>query len=523
MAPDKGPMTEDTGPRVFLVGAGPGDPGLLTVRAAELLAKADLVLYDQLVPKRLLDFANPAAETICVRDLPGTHPDKYPHIHEMLIRYGKAGKTVVRLKGGDPLVFGRGGEEAEALRDAGVGYEIVPGVTAALAAAAYLDIPLTHRRFASAVALVTGHELPNKPGNRIDWEAVAAFPGTLAIYMGIARLPLIVGELLKYGKLPDTPAGIVERASTGDMRTVFAPLGELETARRNAGLEAPGLILVGTAVDQRADRSWFEQRPLFGHRVLVTRPAHQAGPMMRRLELLGAVPYLLPTVEIREPADPGPLDAALDRLRDGGFDWLAFTSANGVHALIRRLKARGRDLRDLGRVKFAAIGPKTADALREYHLNPDVVPTEFIAESLVAALTDRVRGQRVLLARANRGREVLREELAKIADVEQVVVYDQADAIDPSSDALAALRRGEIGFVTFTSSNVARSLLKAFDATTRDRVQRGEIKLVAISPETGKAVRELGYPVAAEAEVYTADGLIDAVVRLATVPSSQFQ
>ena len=212
------PMSDPSEPRVFLVGAGPGDPGLLTLRAAELLARADLVLYDQLVPRRLLDLANPAAERVCVRDLPGQHPDKYPHIHALLIEAARAGKTVVRLKGGDPLVFGRGGEEAETLRAAGVAYEIVPGVTAALAAAAYLDIPLTHRQHASAVALVTGHELPNKPGNRLDWEALAAFPGTLAIYMGIARLPLIVAELLKHGKDPDTPAAIVERASTGDMR-----------------------------------------------------------------------------------------------------------------------------------------------------------------------------------------------------------------------------------------------------------------------------------------------------------------
>src|ERR671931_2064713 len=259
-------MTEPSEPRVFLVGAGPGDPGLLTVRAAELLARADLVLYDQLVPRRVLDLANPAAEKVCVRDLPGHHPDKYPHIHELLIEHGRAGKTVVRLKGGDPLVFGRGGEEAEALRGAGVGYEVVPGVTAALAAAAYLEIPLTHRHHASAVALVTGHELPNKPGNRLDWKALAAFPGTLAIYMGVARLPVIVAELLKHGKHPDTPAGIVERASVGEQRSVFATLATLEEARRNAGLEAPGLILIGDAVAQRAAKPWFENRPLFGQR-----------------------------------------------------------------------------------------------------------------------------------------------------------------------------------------------------------------------------------------------------------------
>ena len=501
--------------RVFLIGAGPGNPGLLTLRAAEVLAKADLILYDQLVPPRLLDLANPAAETLCVRDLPGNHPDKYPHIHARLIESARAGKIVVRLKGGDPLIFGRGGEEAEALREAGVPYEVVPGVTAALAAAAFLDLPLTHRNYASAVAFVTGHELPTKPGNKLNWQVLAAFPGTLAIYMGIARLPLIVAELLKYGKDPATPSVIVERASTGDMRTVTAPLAELDLARRNAGLESPGLILIGDAVAHRPESSWFQQRPLFGHRVLVTRPRHQAEPMMHRLEELGAVAYRLPTMEIRD-ADPGPVDAMLAEVRAGAWDWLAFASANGVNAVVRRALAVG-DLRVFGRVKFAAIGPKTADALRAFHLKADVVPAAtFNSEGLIESLRPHVQGQRVLLARANRGRDVLPVELAKFARVKQVTVYEQVDAVDTSSGVFDALRRGEIGFVTLTSSNVARGILAAFDQTTRDRVYRGEIRLVAISPETAIAVREVGFPVAGVAEVFTADGVIAEVCRLAT-------
>ncbi len=507
-------MDPSTEPRVFLVGAGPGDPGLLTLRAAEVLARADLVLYDQLVPRRMLDFARPTAEVVCVRDLPGQHPDKYPHIYNRMIEAATAGKVVVRLKGGDPLIFGRGGEEAECLRGAGIPYEIVPGVTAALATAAYLDIPLTHRMHASAVALVTGHELPNKPGNRLQWDAIAKFPGTLAIYMGIARLPILISELLRYGKPPDTPAAIIERASTGDMRTVYAPLKDLESARRHAGIESPGLILIGDAVTNRPEQSWFEKRPLFGQRVLVTRPRHQAGGMLRKIELLGGVPYLLPTVEIRDPVDTSALDAALGKLRDGGWDWVVFTSTNGVHAVVRRLKALGRDLRAFGRVKLAAIGPKTADALREYHLEPDVVPTAFWSEGLVEALAKEVAGKRVLLARANRGRELLREELSKIAAVEQVVAYEQVDAIDPNAEAFNPLRRGEIGYVTLTSSNVARAFLSACDETIRGRINRGEVKLVAISPETGKAVRDLGYAVAAEATEFTADGVIAAVVKL---------
>ena len=509
------PTRHPSEPLVFLVGAGPGDPGLLTVRAAEVLARADLVLYDQLVPERLLDTARPAAEKICVRDLPGHHPEKYPHIYLRLIDAARAGKTVVRLKGGDPLIFGRGGEEADALRAAGVAYEIVPGVTAALAAGAHLEVPLTHRHHASAVALVTGHELPNKPGNKLDWEALAKFPGTLAVYMGIARLPVLITELLRYGKSPDTPAGVVERASTGEQRSTFARLADLDTARRAAGLEAPGLVLIGEAVGHRADRPWSEARPLFGRRVLVTRPAHQAADMTRKLELLGAVVWRWPVVGVRPPADSGPLDAALRRLAAGDFDWLVFTSANGVEAVLNRLPALGFDLRALGRVKLAAIGPKTADSLAGYRLTADVVPSEvFSSEGLVESLLPQVAGRRVLLARADRGRELLRDELATVAAVEQVVAYEQVDARPPPAGVLDALRRGEIGFVTLSSSNIARGLVRAFDDTIKGRVTRGEVRLVAISPETGRAVRELGLPVAAEATTFTADGLIDAVVTL---------
>ncbi len=508
-------MSETHEPRVFLVGAGPGAPGLLTLRAAELLASADLVIYDQLVPRRLLDFANPKAETICVRELPGNHPDKYPYIHTMLIENARAGKRVVRLKGGDPLIFGRGGEEAETLRAAGIAYEIVPGITAALAAAAFLDLPLTHRNYSSAVALVTGHELPMKPGNRLDWKALAAFPGTLAIYMGIARLPLLVEQLLKYGRDPDSPAAIVERVSTGDMRTVAATLGTLDDARRHAGLESPGLILIGEAVGRRVEKSWFQQRPLFGQRVLVTRPRHQADAMIRRLEELGAVPFLLPTIEIREPEDPAAIDAALAQIRAGEWDWLVFSSANGVHSLLKHLLATGRDLRDFAVVKFATVGPKTAAALREYHLQPDMVPpAKFSAEQLAEQLAPHVRGKRVLLARGKQGRQVLAEQLAAIATVGEVVVYEQADAVEGQHEVFDALRRGEIRYVTLTSPNIARAIAKQFDDTIRGRVERGEIRLVAISPLTAAAVAEFGPTPAAVATEATTEGVIAELIRL---------
>jgi uroporphyrinogen III methyltransferase/synthase len=501
-----------TGGTVYLVGAGPGNPGLLTRRAAELLARADLVLYDQLVPVRLLDFAAPSAERICVRELPGKHPDKYPAIYDVMIARARAGETVVRLKGGDPLVFGRGGEEAEALREAGVPYEIVPGVTAALAAAAFLDLPLTHRKHASAVAFVTGHELPNKPGQMLDWAALAKFPGTLAVYMGVSRLPLLVAELIKYGRSPAEPSCLVERASTGEMRSVSAPLGELDTARRQAGLEAPGLILVGPTVGLRHEPSWYERKPLFGVRVLVTRPRHQAHEFMALLEDAGAVPLLLPGIAIREPADATAIDAAIGDMADGQYDWIAFTSANGVHALTRRLTATGRDVRVLGRVKIASVGAKTTVALRSVNLVPDLEPPSYSATALAEALAVAAKGQRILQPRANVGKDTLKRRLAGIARVDDVTAYDQVEAVDPNHDAFAALNRGEVQVMTLTSANIAKAVLGACDAVARGRIARGDVKLVTLGPDVASTVRDLGFPVAGVAAPSTDDGLLAAVV-----------
>jgi uroporphyrinogen III methyltransferase/synthase len=501
-------------PTVYLVGAGPGDPGLVTVRAVECLAQADLVVYDKLVSPRLLEYAPPQAERVCVTDLAACHVERYLPVQQALIQGARAGRRVVRLKGGDPFVFGRGGEEAEALRQAGVPFEVVPGVTAALGAAAYAGIPLTHRQYASAVAFVTGHEDPTKPDTALDWTALARFPGTLVFYMGMARLARIVAALLSHGKDASTPAAVVHWCTTGEQRTVEAPLVDLPTAVQTAGLAAPALVLVGSVVGLRGRLSWFERRPLVGKRVLVTRPRHQAGELVRRLELLGAVPLVLPAVEIGPPADWGPVDRAIDAL--SSYQWLVFTSANGVSAFLERLRVCGRDLRALGGIQLAAIGPGTAEALFGYHLEPDVVPVEYRSEALAEALRPRVAGQAILLARADRGREVLREQLERAAGrVEQVAVYRQADAVDSEAPVLDYLRRGEIDYVTLTSANIARALVRALDEVCRGRLESGEVKLVSISPVTSAAVRELGLSVADEAEEYTVAGLVAALVRLA--------
>lgn len=495
---------------VALVGAGPGHPGLLTLRGAELLARADLVLYDRLVPIRLLDHVPTSVQRISVDSLHGTHPERWPEIYQIMIEAARQGQRVVRLKGGDPFVFGRGGEEAEALRQAGIPYEIVPGVTAALGASAFAGIPLTDRRHVSAVAFITGHEKPDKTDSFLDWAGLARFPGTLVVYMGMGRLAHIVEMLITNGKSAHTSAAAVHWATTGRQRTVTASLGELPAAVQQAGLKAPSLVIIGSVVDMRAELSWFEARPLLGKRILVTRPRHQAGEMVARLEELGAVVSQLPTVEIREPADWTPVDRALAHL--SVYQWLVFSSANGVDALIRRLRHTGRDLRALGGLRLAVIGPATAEALRRYHLEPDLVPAVYDSEGLAGALKDRVAGQRVLLARADRGRELLREQLADIAEIEQIAVYSQVDAIDPGSEALQSLRRGEIDYVTLTSSNSARSLIRALDEESLRRIRSGSLQLVSISPVTSAAIRELGLPVAVEAREFTAEGVVQALL-----------
>ncbi len=500
-------------PRVFLVGAGPGHPGLLTLRAVECLRRADLVLYDRLVPLALLDHAPATAERVCVADLAGHHPERVGLIHQAMIAAAAAGRQVVRLKGGDPCLFGRGGEEAEALRQAGVPFEIVPGVTAALGAAAYAGIPLTDRRRASAVAFVTGHECPGKEGSALDWPALARFPGTLVFYMGVSHLDEVVGALIAGGKPADTPAAVVRRATLGCQRTVTAPLGGLATAARAAGIEAPALAIVGSVVGLRESAEWFERLPLFGRGVLVTRPRHQAADFMSRLRELGAVPYLLPAVEVRDPADWAPVDAALAEM--GRYQWLVFTSGNGVHALIRRLLATGRDLRALGSIRLAVIGPSTAAALRAHLLVPDFMPASYDSEALAAGLRERAAGQRVLLARADRGRDVLRQQLAAVATVDQVAVYSQVDTLEADPAVLGALSRGEMHYVTLTSSNIARSLARLVDEPARARIRSGAVKLVTISAVTSRDVRALGWPVAAEAKEATAEGVVTALVALA--------
>jgi uroporphyrinogen III methyltransferase/synthase len=336
--------------------------------------------------------------------------------------------------------------------------------------------------------------------------------------MGVARLSGIAAALIENGKSPVTPAALVHWATTSRQRTLVSTLGLLAEAARAAQFTAPSLVIIGPVVALREQVQWFERRPLFGKGVLVTRPRHQAGELMRRLDEMGAVPIALPAVEIREPRDWSAVDGALARLPQ--YQWLVFTSVNGVRFFFRRLLESGRDVRALGTVQLAAIGPSTAEALRAFHLEPDLEPARYCSESLAEALRERAAGQRVLLVRADRGRELLREELAQSAQVEQIAVYSQVDADLSGSEALKRLSNGEVDYVTLTSSNIARSLIQALDQASRDRITGGQVRLVSISPVTSQTVREMGLPVAAEAKEYTTKGLIEALVLLASRQSA---
>ncbi|NOX56514.1 MAG: uroporphyrinogen-III C-methyltransferase, partial [Planctomycetes bacterium] len=490
--------------KVYLVGAGPGDPGLISLKGLQCLRRADLVLYDGLVNPLLLRHTPATAERTSRKASPLGPAMSQQEINERLIEAARQGKTVVRLKGGDPYIFGRGSEEALALAEAGVPFEVVPGITAATAAGAYVGFSLTHRDCASAVAFITGHEHPAPDKERIDYDVLAAFPGTLVFYMGLHRIGEIVQALLDGGKEPETPAAVVSQATLPQQRILVAPLHELPHAVAQAGALPPSLIVIGECVRMREKLQWFEHLPLFGKRIGITRPLTQADATIERVVELGGQPVLLPTIEIRPPEDWAPVDRVLQRL--GEYDWIVFTSANGVEGLFGRLWQTGGDLRQVGRVQLAAIGPATADALERFHLRADLVPDAYRAEELAAVLKAHVPGRRVLWARSTRARDVLPRELeAAGAHLDQCIVYQNVDREQLTPEELAMIEQGELDWIGLSSPSIARSLFRLL--TPRALAQLGErVRIASISPVTTEAALEVGLPVNAEAIEYTWDG-----------------
>jgi uroporphyrinogen III methyltransferase / synthase len=482
---------------VHLVGAGPGDPGLLTVRALELIGAADTILYDRLIPVMALDGARADAELIYVGKQGRGPQMPQEQIDRLLVERASAGKRVVRLKGGDPFVFGRGGEEALVLREAGIPFEVVPGVTSGVAAPAYAGIPVTHRERSSAVALITGHEDPGKPESAIDWPALAAFPGTLVFYMGVKQLPRIAARLIAGGRAADEPAAVIERGTLPGQRTVVATLATIAERAAAERIGPPSITLVGpVAALREAGIRWFEQRPLHGRTVAVTRAREQASGLAARLRELGAEVVETPVIRIVPLAPPAP--------DPSGYDLICLTSPNGVRLLFDRLADAGLDARALHGVCVAAIGPATARALRAHGVLADVLPERAVAESLVEALGD-APVRRALIARARVARDVLPDALrARGAEVDVLELYETV-AEPLSADQLEAVRRAD--YVTFSSASTVANLLGAAGGTLDT-----DARLASIGPVTSDALRAHGLEPHAEAERHDVDGLLAALV-----------
>lgn len=484
--------------KVYLVGAGPGDPGLLTVRGAELIASADVICTDALVSPGVLARIPKTAEVIYVGKRAGAHTVPQDQTNRILIENAQAGKRVVRLKGGDPFVFGRGGEEAEALAAAGIACEVVPGISSGIAGPAYAGIPVTHRDHATAVMFVTGHESDESTG--IDWETLAKFRGTLVLFMGIANLGVISRRLREHGMRADQPVAIISRATTLRQRTVTGTLETIEEAAR--GIETPALILIGTVVALRETVSWFETKPLYGKRVVVTRAREQASDLRRLLEESGADVVEFPTIEIAPPASFESLDTVIDAIDD--YDWLIFTSSNGVASFFERMQNKGKDARSLAGRMIAAVGESTADSLRARGIGPDLIPPKFQSTALLPLLDQDQRGVRTAIVRAAAGSEELVNELRKRGgDVDLAVAYETK----PIAGDPAVLEN--IDFVTFTSGSTVDNF---FSAVGSNGVAR-DARLVSIGPVTTEAIRRHGRDADIVAESATVAALHAAILR----------
>jgi uroporphyrinogen III methyltransferase/synthase len=506
----------------YLVGAGPGDPGLMTARSLTLIATADTIYYDRLIPPGALDGARDDAELVYVGKAPGVPSVPQEEIGERLIEAARAGKSVVRLKGGDPLVFGRGGEEGEALRAAGIEFELVPGITAGVAASAYAGIPVTHRDDASAVAFITGHEDPGKEESALDWEALACFPGTLVFYMGVKRLGDNAAALIAAGRDADEPAAAVERGTMEGQRTVVATLGTLAAAVEREQVKAPALIVVGQVVARRESLAWLERRPLYGRRVVVTRARAQASGLAKMLRNLGAEVVELPAIRIEPTIESEEVRSAVERI--GDYSLIVLTSPNGVRLLFEAMRNAGLDTRALGSPEkqqvgkggsspvensgttIAAIGPGTARALAKCGIRADIVPERFVAESLVEALAAvEVSGKKVLVARAAEARDVIPEHLeGRGAEVDVVALYETVRE-EPSAEAVEAAQSAD--YVTFTSSSTVHNLTEALG----DRFPKN-VRVISIGPVTSEAARDAGLKVHVEATPHDIDGLVAGLV-----------
>lgn len=499
---------------VYLVGAGPGDAGLLTLRGAELLGRADVVVYDALVNPELLHLAPKSAEIVYGGKRAREHAIPQEELNQLLIAKARAGKTVVRLKGGDPYVFGRGGEEAAQLADADIPFEVVPGVSSFVAVPNYAGVPLTHRDFCSRLTLITGHEDPAKEDSTIDWAQVAKTPGTKVVLMGTDRIGQIARTLVGHGMDAATPIAMVRWGTTGRQQSIAATLADIGEVAANAKIGPPTVAVIGDVVALRAKLNWFERRPLFGQRVVVTRAREQAGQLAVRLQELGAEVLAVPTIKIEPPTQRTPLVDALLELNS--YDWLVFTSSNGVTTFFDYFFRQFHDMRDIGGARIAAVGPATARKLKELHLQVDLMPDEALASSIGEAFAEyeSLENLKICLLRA----EVANRELpaaleAMGAIVDDIPCYRTVPETEDVSGASASLLAAGADWITFTSGSTVQHFHARFDLPAL--VSRfPQIKLASIGPETSKALTELGLQPALEAGQHTIDGLVEALVKI---------
>ena len=497
----------DMSGKVYLVGAGPGDAGLLTLKGRAALESADTIVYDFLANDDLLRYARPECEKICVGKRPGEKTASQEAIQELLILKAAQGKTVVRLKGGDPFIFGRGGEEALALAKAGIPFEVVPGVSSGYAAPAYAGIPLTHRDFSSGVTFLTGHEEPSKSPPGIDWRKLAAGTDTLVLFMGVRNLPEISAVLIKEGRAANTPVAVIRWGTRAEQQTVTGILADI--AERAAGIEAPAIIVVGEVVRLRDELNWFERLPLFGKRIVTTRTRGQSGVLSQALRELGAEAIEVPAIEIRDPQSWQPMDQAISRLEE--FDYLVFTSANAVRKFLGRLPECGRDVRDLKGLRIGAIGPGTAAELAATGIRVDFLPKDYVAEGLLECLKgDEVRGKAFLIPRAKVARDVLPRSLEERgARVEVVEAYETVQP-DFAPGELERLLTPAPDAVTFTSSSTVTNFIKLIESRGLRKVL-DHVAIASIGPITSQTVRKHGLEVSVEATQSTIAGLVQAL------------
>lgn len=510
-------MAESTG-KVYLIGAGPGDPGLITVKGLECVKKADVIIYDYLANERLLDQRRPDAELIYVGKQGGRHTLPQAEISELIVKRALDNKIVARLKGGDPFIFGRGGEEAEELVDNGISFEVVPGVSAATAVPTYAGIPLTHREHTASVAFVTGHEDPTKPESKLHWDKIATGIGTLVFFMGMKNLGSIVDNLLSHGRDPRTPVALIQWGTRTDQKVVTGTLRNILPAVQDAKLGPPAIIVVGEVVKLREKLNWYESKPLFGKRVVVTRSRDQASVFAEMLIDRGATTIEFPTINVVPPQSWDQLDRALSDI--DSYNWIIFTSANAIRFFMDRLRQLKHDLRLLKGINICVVGAKTAEALAGYGLRPDLIPSEFKAEGVITALGGiEVKGQRFLIPRAKVAREIIPEKLREQgADVTVATAYENVRPAGDLDRVQRLFEEKKITVVTFTSSSTVHNFVEILGQKEYKRAMTG-VKVACIGPVTAKTAEEYGMKTDIMPKEYTIPALVESIVRYFKKPN----